>query len=223
MLEWRKTKIDEIEVANVGLVRSWIPKDGFERAESPYILEKRVWSGKNSVFCFDIRRMGFHNIHIDWLVATAFCPNPGGKHICLRHLDDDLSNDMAENLEWYTPENPYGRAVVAQNKMTEEKIWFANQGDCARFFDVTRPSICKALTCRTIDIRGWAITWQDYNHDVQSVKTVIAKNILDGREVIFKSQSDAARHLGVAQSHISACLKRQRKRVGEWTFYWSEL
>ena len=38
-------------------------------------------------------------VRVDYLVATAFVPNPY-KYKNIRHIDGNLNNNVADNLEW---------------------------------------------------------------------------------------------------------------------------
>ena len=45
-----------------------------------------------------------------------------------------------------------------------------------------------------------------------------ATNVDTGNDVMFKTQSDAARVLGLKQQNISSCLRGTLKKTGQWQF-----
>ena len=47
---------------------------------------------------------------------------------------------------------------------------------------------------------------------------IIARNIIDGRELEFISQCEASRELGISQSEISATIRKERRHVNGWIF-----
>ena len=108
------------EVSNLGRVRRLesvvTSKNGVTQKVSGKILKPRVVQGYLRVnLCKNgIRR----SYYIHRLVSTAFIPNPDKKPQ-VNHIDEDKTNNTAENLEWCTAKenNNYG----TRTKRSSEK------------------------------------------------------------------------------------------------------
>ena len=68
------------------------------------------WNGYLCVSLFDADGES-HKVKVHRLVALAFVDNPC-KHKCINHIDEDKTNNAADNLEWCTKayNNTYGTA-----------------------------------------------------------------------------------------------------------------
>ena len=53
--------------------------------------------------------IGGRRRRVDWLVARAFVPNPEGRP-CLAHLNGDVRDSRAENLEWREEPQSWARS-----------------------------------------------------------------------------------------------------------------
>ena len=109
------------EVSNLGRVRSLehtvIKKNGVKLKVPGKIL--KPGTNKNGYLKVVLSKNGIHrNYYLHRIVSTAFIPNYDKKP-CVNHLDEDKTNNTADNLEWCTAkENTnYG----TRNKRSSEK------------------------------------------------------------------------------------------------------
>lgn len=81
------------EVSNTGLVRSLNPKQHLA------YVKQYLSYGFNIVHLKFAEKKNYKIVRVDEIVATAFCTKPLCKCI-VRHIDGDVLNNKAENLEW---------------------------------------------------------------------------------------------------------------------------
>ena len=85
----------DYEISNRGRVKSH--RRGREKYLRP-IMER--WNGYYCVSLFNTEgRM--RKVKVHRLVALAFVDNPCG-YACINHIDEDKTNNAADNLEWCT-------------------------------------------------------------------------------------------------------------------------
>ena len=113
------------QISTLGRVKSF---KKWKRANCPeeYILKPApIQSGYHTVMLYKDGSKKKFLVHR--LVATAFIPNPDNlPHI--NHIDEDVSNNRVDNLEWCTPQynNCYGtarfRAMLATGTPVEQRL-----------------------------------------------------------------------------------------------------
>lgn len=98
---------DLYEISNDGEVRSL-----HDRYGEKLILKQCIGSKgyKLVTLCKDHTQK---TVNVHRLVALAFIPNPGSLP-CVNHIDEDKTNNKAENLEWcsYYYNNVYGQRLT---------------------------------------------------------------------------------------------------------------
>lgn len=114
------------EVSDKGRVRS---KDRLVRCGKGYAIKKgRVLRLMIDDFGYprvELKQNGASKKErVHRLVCKAFVPNPLNKP-CVNHIDNNPSNNCAENLEWVTHKENTGW-MVAQGRATRTKTWLAN-------------------------------------------------------------------------------------------------
>lgn len=157
---------------------------------------------------------------LDQLVAETFVERHGDDY-CVRHIDGDIKNCRADNLEWYTPRlEPSDIPVLATQVISLEKTWFRNQAEASRVLKVPPPNISRILHGKANEANGYH--FELVERPDQSRKwchsDIKATNIDTGEMHIFESQATAARKLGVYQANISACLNGRLRKTGRWIF-----
>lgn len=155
----------------------------------------RIWSGRSQKFLKPKRmdkygHVGFviHNggrdkyLYLHRLVAEEFIPNPRHYPI-VRHLNDDPTDNRAENLAWGTQKDNMHDSIEAG--------------------------------------RSYTLTDEDREIGYEKVRIpVIAKNLRTGKEIHFRSQTDAARELNIQQANIWKVLHGERRMAGGYSFVW---
>ena len=144
-----------------------ISRDGRVFSEKQY-KELKLNNKKNKVqtVCLTNRKGKEQNVSIHQLVGRAYIPNPKGYPL-LKHLDNNPSNNRAENLEWddnsgngldafkdgiNTSCQPVMRLDIETNEEIELYISIA---EAARSLKVGRKSILNAINGTTQSCRGY--------------------------------------------------------------------
>jgi len=99
--EWRDVLGFEglYQVSNLGRVKRLARKDRLGRTKPAKLLTPTGTRYKSVSFTVDGQ---WYNKLVHRLVATAFVPNPDNLRE-INHLDGDITNNRADNLEWCTP------------------------------------------------------------------------------------------------------------------------
>jgi len=204
------------QVSNLGRVRSFL--DDFEQiTDSSRILDIIFdpETGRNEVRLF--RYGWFRSRHVDTLVADAFCRADGEEAVTVWHKDGDLRNDRASNLYL---EDPVARdPVIAIHDGNGERIWFSSRKEAAEKLGLNAGNISSVLSgrLRTAGIWRFECARMDVSHSGKSL-SIVAENIDTGEQIIFSSQNEAARELGLRQQNISAVLSGKLSRTGRYRF-----
>lgn len=162
-------------------------------------------------------------LRVDKLVAAAFCDNPDGA-VEVIHLDGDLQNCEAKNLMFWDPEPIKGRApIIAIDVYSFEKTWFPSASAACRALRVHASDVSAVLHGKYSKIGRWrfryAFTMESDVHTTEA-RPVVAVEKATGHKSLFQSQSEAARSLGLKQSHISRVLKGDLRTTGGYYFYY---
>lgn len=212
------------QVSNLGHLRSRV--DDYNRlSEGDYYNEPTFeWDGE---LRFEMRRGDITAIFrapVDWFVAMAFCEK--GDHWCIRHIDGDLLNCKATNLEWYTPEyDPRGEPVLATSLLRGIPVWYPSAGAAAEALGLHRSNIVNVLNGKNYSSGGFMFRYANEEaHQTRDTRFDVARgyikavNLKDGRIFIFETICDAAKMLGVPRSNITAVVMGHRKSAGGWRF-----
>lgn len=185
---------DDIFIDDWYMDERWRPVAGFE---DRYWVSThgRVWSYLENRFCYgsSCNRMG----HID-LSLKGY----NGERIH-RYMHRLVAEAFIPNPHGY-PEVLHGPDDDPRNNCVWNLRWgtqLDNAHDAierGRFVYLTDESREKAMQKRRMPI--------------------IARNIVDGRELEFASQGDAGRALGIDRGEISAAIRGERRHINGWIF-----
>lgn len=127
MEEWKMIPgtDDRYEVSNLGNVRNTVTghvlvprptKTGYCRVQIPVYGKRK-------------------DQYIHRLVASAFCEHPEGKDY-VNHLDNDVSNNAADNLEWCTQRDNINYAMIQCRvpNFPNSRVVFARSDSMAHVF-----------------------------------------------------------------------------------------
>lgn len=152
-------------VTRDGRVLSWRTNFGF-RAECRELSPGKDAKGyRGLILCATdgTRR----SVRVHRLVAESFVPNPM-RLPCVRHLDGNPENNVAENLAWGTYKDNEEDKIAhgtwhlrKTGKLSEEdrheifKLWHrgVSQKDIAKRFKVSRPTVTRLLNGTTWQVR----------------------------------------------------------------------
>lgn len=177
------------------------------------------------------------NYAVHRLVALCFLePAPTGKDIVV-HKDFNKKNNHASNLEWASLSESTRRAVrqgKSGRQMTPviaipleggEELHFESQNAAAAHFGVTTSRIWATvregypikgywLRCPTASVEASAP--REHRQCGVPAKAVILRNEKTGEEVRCKSQSEAARYLGLTTAAIQIAIVQNRTTRKGW-------
>lgn len=181
------------------------------------------------------------NLLVHRIVATCFLPNPDNLPQ-VNHIDCNRTNNRLDNLEWCTPQyniaycvkmghfvnNNPGHPVFAVDLKTGKVLRFESQMEAARQLGVSVGDLNSVIKGLYIQTGGYWFTEDESKiteERIQEIKNnmhffggVIAVNPETNEVFWFASQAEAARQLGINQSHICAVVKGQRKTAGGYWF-----
>lgn len=155
------------------------------------------------------------------MVAITFIPTPNN-YPQVNHIDCNRSNNVVSNLEWCTNQyntayrEKYGKAssrpVFAVNVRTGEVLHFKSGGEAERKLNIPHQAILAIVKGQKKTFHGWWFT-EDENEiteerireikvSVQLSGVVIAVNLDTLEVLIFDSQVNAGRQLGISPKSI---------------------
>lgn len=126
--EWRAIESYEglYEVSSLGRVRSIKKKHSYPKDRSGILSpSKRAQGYERVILCKDGKIKAF-SVHR--LVAVAFLGKPKNKRLVVNHIDENPSNNEANNLEWVTPRqnlehsNVINKMIAAATKAKEKPV-----------------------------------------------------------------------------------------------------
>ena len=114
-----------------------------------------------------------YNHLVHRLVAEAFIPNTEGKPQ-VNHIDGDLNNNCADNLEWVTDnenkthssikaggtQRPQ-KAVIVTEKISGEKTYYCGLREAERALNLDHGSVMKILRGKCKTHRGYTIAYAE--------------------------------------------------------------
>ena len=183
----------------------------------------------------------FTSLSVHRIIASCFLPNPDNLPE-VNHKDNNRKNNTVSNLEWCTREyniayrEKYGtalnRPVFAVNLKTGEVSRFESQREAARQLGVNQGNVNDVLKGRLKQTGGYWFTEDKSKiteEKIQEIKDgmnffggVFAVNLKTFEVSRFESQSEAARQLGLNQSHINNTLKGRYKQTGGYWFCYAD-
>lgn len=235
---------DFIEASNLGRVRTrdrYVPgKNGSKRLVRGRVLKQQLGRGGYMYVEFSVNGKAVcllsHRI-----IAVTFIPNPNN-YPQVNHKDNNPKNNAVSNLEWCTCQynqdykrnfgtsaaQIFGRPVYAVDLKTGKVLRFETQSEAARQLGVDIGDLNKVVNGKMIQIGSYWFT-EDENkiteEKIQEIKDnmlflggVIAINLETSEVYRFKSQSEAARKLGVDVGNINHVLKGKQNKTGDYWF-----
>lgn len=209
------------QISDHGNIRSFFVAAHGQIVDEPYEIPiKENLDGSLYVVvdrdCYPCKR------RLDQLVAETFVERHGYDY-CVRHLDGNIRNCRADNLEWYTPRlEPSDIPVLATQVISLEKTWFRNQAEASRILKIPSSNISRILHGRANEANGYYFEWAETTRRMQGNRFILAINVDTGQTTTFESQSEAARVLCLKQQNISSCLRGILKKTGRWRFEYLE-
>ncbi len=174
------------------------------------------------------------------VIAASHLQNPNNLPE-VNHKDNDRTNNVVSNLEWCTREynqdykeqygmsaaEVVGRPVIAVNLETGRVLRFETRSEAARQLGVDDSAVNAVVKGRKPTAGGYWFTEDKNEITEEKIKEIKKKaNFLgpvvainqENYEVLwFESQSEAARQLGIDDSHINKVIKdKQNKTHGYW-------
>ena len=174
-------------VSNLGRIKSLERVDNMGKTRRERILKPKVEkNGYARVYLCKNGTINCQSVHR--IVAKAFVERKNEGDDIVNHLDNNPSNNRADNLEWTTYKG--------------NMQWAAKQGrmPCNQ---QARINIAKNQKARRVSV------------------IAISPN---GERIRFRSQTEAARHLGVQASHISAACRKEYgyKKLNGYEFEYAD-
>lgn len=159
----------QYEISNWGRIRSVTRVDSMGRTWSGQIIKTRP--NRRGYYIVGLSSNSVHKtLSVSRLVATSFISNPDGLP-CVNHIDEDKSNNRADNLEWCTYEYNinYGtRTKRAVSKLKKPVIatdrdgnetWYPSIDEATRELGGYRGHICRAINGDLVHACG-EYTWK---------------------------------------------------------------
>ena len=183
-------------------------------------------------------------LYVHRIVATCFIPNPNN-YPEVNHIDNDPTNNAVNNLEWCThcynmsykekygisSAEALGRPVFAVNLKTGKVIRLETRSEAARKLGVSQGNIYSVIKGKLYQIGGYWFT--EYESEITEEKIREIKAKMKFRPVIsanpetyevflFKTQSEAARQLGVDVSNVTKVVKGKLHKTGGCWFTYAD-
>lgn len=237
-----------IEASNLGRIRTVdrvvTYKNGAKHFYKGHILKQYLLPCGYLYVVFKVNGKTVH-LRVHRVVAASHLPNPDNLPE-VNHKDNDPTNNRLDNLEWCDHQynivyrekhgksaaEAVGRPVYVVNLETGKVLYFESQSEAARQLGVDQSSVNMVVRGQRIQAGGYLFTEDESEiteEKIQEVKakmklcSVIAINTETSEAFLFKSQSEAARQLGVSQGNVNNVLKgRYKKTKGYWFCYADE-
>lgn len=124
--------------------------------------------------CVGLCKDNYTHTHlVHRLVAEAFIPNTDNKPQ-VNHIDGDLNNNRADNLEWVTDNENKAhssiavggtqrpkKAVVVTKKTTGKKLYYSGLREAERALELDHGSVMKVLRGEQYSHRGYMISYAE--------------------------------------------------------------
>lgn len=164
---------DRYMVSNDGRVKSldiYVNCRGGQRLSKGRIKPQR--KNNRGYICVGLCKDNYTHTHlVHRLVAEAFVPNTEKKPQ-VNHIDGDLNNNRADNLEWVTDNENKAhssiavggsqrpkKAVVVTKKTTGKKLYYGGIREAERALYLDHGSIMKVLRGEQYSHRGYMIAY----------------------------------------------------------------
>lgn len=166
---------DRYMVSNDGRVKSldiYVNCGGGQRLSKGRI--KPVRKNNRGYVCVGLCKDNYTHTHlVHRLVAEAFIPNTENKPQ-VNHIDGDLNNNCADNLEWVTDNENKAhssivvggtqrpkKAVVATERTTGKQFYYSGLREAERALNLDHGSVMKVLRGKCNSHRGYAISYAE--------------------------------------------------------------
>lgn len=158
------------QVSNLGRVKSFKKSNRYPNQDFHYLKGSVNHGNYKSVWLCDKNNNNIRH-YVHKLVANAFIPNPNNLP-CINHIDEDKSNNAANNLEWcsYSYNNSYGthniRMRISKSKpvsqFTLDGIWvatYASSTIATEILKCNRNAITRCCNGETKTAKGYIWKW----------------------------------------------------------------
>lgn len=177
---------------------------------------------------------GKTKVSVHRLVAQAFLQNPRNAPAAM-HLDDDPTNNCANNLKWCTiAENNLdcrqkGRNFTKSVYCFKLDRYFGSCAEAADYFGVNRSLITMCCEGKNLSLSfKYHLCYSDEIEEKKSnyawlmkrgrFKPLKAINIYTREVLYFTSRQAASEYLNVSDSGISSCIAGRLRQFGGWIF-----